>query len=254
MGPDALSIDLIYGSGLRSGFANTDHVPAYSQVNLGVAHELPMPGMKPLTLRFDIINVFDHVYELRDGSGIGVFAPQFGPRRGFRRRVAAVLINLRVIGAGVDLDGEMRERREPGKPALVNIRRQRPVGDNRSDDAEMAWSQAPDMQVADAITADFEMRAHILDQARDGRRIDEHRAGFAHQGAADNLGDHHRGGQRNDAHRAPLMPVVAPSEENVLVLPALNGAGVHTASLLPAGRREQPRARKASTMAGRLQN
>jgi len=78
-----LSIELIYGSGLRSGFANTDHVPAYSQVNLGVAHELPMPGMKPLTLRFDIINVFDHVYELRDGSGIGVFAPQFGPRRGF---------------------------------------------------------------------------------------------------------------------------------------------------------------------------
>jgi hypothetical protein len=45
----------------------------------------------------------------------------------------------------------------------------------------MAWSQAPDMQVADAITADFEMRAHILDQARVGRRIDEHRAGFAHQ-------------------------------------------------------------------------
>jgi hypothetical protein len=78
-----LSIDLIYGSGLRSGFANTEHVPAYSQVNLGVTHELPMPGMKPLTLRFDIINVFDHVYELRDGSGIGVFAPQFGPRRGF---------------------------------------------------------------------------------------------------------------------------------------------------------------------------
>ena len=37
------------------------------------------------------------------------------------------------------------------------------------------------MQVADAITADFEMRAHILDQARVGRGIDEHRAGFAHQ-------------------------------------------------------------------------
>jgi hypothetical protein len=23
------------------------------------------------------------IYEIRDGTGIGVFAPQFGPRRGF---------------------------------------------------------------------------------------------------------------------------------------------------------------------------
>lgn len=34
-------------------------------------------------MRFDIINLFDHVYEIRDGSGIGVFAPQYGPRRGY---------------------------------------------------------------------------------------------------------------------------------------------------------------------------
>jgi hypothetical protein len=27
--------------------------------------------------------VFDSIYEIRNGSGIGVFAPQFGPRRGF---------------------------------------------------------------------------------------------------------------------------------------------------------------------------
>jgi outer membrane receptor protein involved in Fe transport len=38
---------------------------------------------KPTTLRFDIVNLFDSIYEIRDGSGIGVFAPQFGPRRGF---------------------------------------------------------------------------------------------------------------------------------------------------------------------------
>jgi outer membrane receptor protein involved in Fe transport len=78
-----ISVDIIYGSGLRSGFANTEHVPAYSQVNLGLSQDVPVPGMKPLTLRFDVISVFGHVYELRDGSGIGVFAPQFGPRRGF---------------------------------------------------------------------------------------------------------------------------------------------------------------------------
>jgi hypothetical protein len=27
---------MIYGSGLRSGFANTDHLPAYNQVNMDV--------------------------------------------------------------------------------------------------------------------------------------------------------------------------------------------------------------------------
>jgi outer membrane receptor protein involved in Fe transport len=78
------SASMIYGSGLRSGFANTDHVPSYTQVNLGISHEYLFPGWsKPTTLRFDVVNLFDKIYEIRDGSGIGVFAPQFGPRRGF---------------------------------------------------------------------------------------------------------------------------------------------------------------------------
>jgi outer membrane receptor protein involved in Fe transport len=77
------SMSVIYGSGLRSGFANTSHVSPYSQANLGLAREIGAVFDKPLTLRFDIINVLDHAYQLRNGSGIGVFAPQYGPRRGF---------------------------------------------------------------------------------------------------------------------------------------------------------------------------
>ncbi len=78
------SASMIYGSGLRSGFANTDHVPSYAQVNIGLSREYLFPGWtKPTTLRFDVVNLFDKIYEIRDGSGIGVFAPQFGPRRGF---------------------------------------------------------------------------------------------------------------------------------------------------------------------------
>ena len=76
--------DLLYGSGLRSGFANTGSVPWYSQVNLGISHEFKwFNDLKPTTLRFDVVNLFDTTYVIRDGSGIGVFAPQFGPRRGF---------------------------------------------------------------------------------------------------------------------------------------------------------------------------
>jgi outer membrane receptor protein involved in Fe transport len=78
------SASMIYGSGLRSGFANTDHLPSYTQVNVGVSHDFSIVAPnKPTTVRFDVVNLFDKVYEIRDGSGIGVFAPQFGPRRGF---------------------------------------------------------------------------------------------------------------------------------------------------------------------------
>jgi opacity protein-like surface antigen/outer membrane receptor protein involved in Fe transport len=79
------SATIIYGSGLRSGFANTDHLPPYGQVNLGLSHEFAGWGWngQPVTVRFDVVNVADTIYEIRDGSGIGVFAPQFGPRRGY---------------------------------------------------------------------------------------------------------------------------------------------------------------------------
>jgi outer membrane receptor protein involved in Fe transport len=81
-----VSADLIAGSGLRNGFANTGSVSAYTQVNLGLSHEFAkgtISDLGPLTLRFDVVNLLDHIYEIRDGSGIGVFAPQYGPRRGF---------------------------------------------------------------------------------------------------------------------------------------------------------------------------
>jgi outer membrane receptor protein involved in Fe transport len=78
------SASMIYGSGLRSGFANTDHLPSYTQVNVGVSHDFNIVAPnKPTTVRFDVVNLFDKIYQIRDGTGIGVFAPQFGPRRGF---------------------------------------------------------------------------------------------------------------------------------------------------------------------------
>jgi hypothetical protein len=76
--------DLLYGSGLRSGFANTDELPGYYPFNLGFTHLFHLPAKYgSLKFRFDVTNVFDQSYQLRNGTGIGVFAPQFGPRRGF---------------------------------------------------------------------------------------------------------------------------------------------------------------------------
>jgi outer membrane receptor protein involved in Fe transport len=78
------SVNMRYGSGLPTGFANSFFNEPYVTANLGVAREYQLfPGAKPTTVRFDVVNVFDKIYELRDGDGIGVFAPQFGARRGY---------------------------------------------------------------------------------------------------------------------------------------------------------------------------
>ncbi len=85
-----VSADFLLGSGLRSDLAlpdgssvpNGDRLPYYTQVNLGVEHDFDRQGLSGLSARLDIINLLDKVYEIRDGTGVGVGAPQFGPRRG----------------------------------------------------------------------------------------------------------------------------------------------------------------------------
>jgi outer membrane receptor protein involved in Fe transport len=78
-------VEMICGSGLRTdvdGVPNGGSLPAYDSVNFGVEQGFKWAGIENLSVRVDLVNVFDQVYELRDGAGVGVFAPQFGPRRG----------------------------------------------------------------------------------------------------------------------------------------------------------------------------
>lgn len=80
------SIDVLAGTGLRTddpGAPLSGTVPSYEQVNLGVSHKFDLPYGGPLDVRFDIINVLDEVYLIRQGGGVGVFASQYGPRRSF---------------------------------------------------------------------------------------------------------------------------------------------------------------------------
>jgi hypothetical protein len=82
--------DFLLGSGLRAdetladgaSIPNGAHLPYYTQVNLGMSHVFSFTGAGTLTARLDLINVLDKEYEIRDGTGVGVGAPQFGPRRG----------------------------------------------------------------------------------------------------------------------------------------------------------------------------
>ena len=82
---DRVYLDFLFGSGLRSGFANTSKLEPYYPVNIGYEHIFPLDGTygKAVKFRVDVVNVLDEKYEIRDGSGIGVGAPQFGERRGF---------------------------------------------------------------------------------------------------------------------------------------------------------------------------
>lgn len=92
-----ISGDFLMGSGLRANqplppgvktiyggdsIPNGEHLPYYTQVNLGFTRDYEVGKSSTLTARFDVINLFDADYQIRNGTGIGVGAPQFGPRRG----------------------------------------------------------------------------------------------------------------------------------------------------------------------------
>jgi outer membrane receptor protein involved in Fe transport len=77
--------DLIAGSGLRTAgtVPNGRSLPGYQQVNLSIVQPIDTGVFKGMEVRFDIVNLLDQVYQIRTGQGLGVFAPQFGPRRTF---------------------------------------------------------------------------------------------------------------------------------------------------------------------------
>ena len=79
-------VEMICGSGLRQDIdsaPNGGSVPAYDSINVGFTQGFKWANLPNLTARFDIINVGDQIYQIRSGSGVGVFAPQFGQRRSF---------------------------------------------------------------------------------------------------------------------------------------------------------------------------
>jgi len=93
-GSTRVYVDSLYGSGLRAdggGFEpgtmnpipNGTTVPAYYTVNLGAEEAFKIHGKQMLKARVDVVNLTDDIYELRNGSGVGVNAAQFGERLGF---------------------------------------------------------------------------------------------------------------------------------------------------------------------------
>ena len=80
-----LSGDFLYGSGLRNtpegGAPNSTSLPDYIVFNGNVSHTWKGTAAGDIEGRLALLNIFDRSYLLRDGSGIGVGAPQYGARR-----------------------------------------------------------------------------------------------------------------------------------------------------------------------------
>jgi outer membrane receptor protein involved in Fe transport len=77
------SVDGIYGSGLRDKFANTGNLPYYIQVDAGITKRFVLATVGAMEARLAVVNLNDRTYQIRNGTGIGVFAAQYGPRRAF---------------------------------------------------------------------------------------------------------------------------------------------------------------------------
>jgi len=82
------SITMLYGDGLRSDdpagiVPNGGKLPSYFTADLGITQNIDGPGvLKGIAISFNVTNIADKTFLLRDGSGVGVGAPQYGARRG----------------------------------------------------------------------------------------------------------------------------------------------------------------------------
>ncbi|MEJ1959470.1 MAG: TonB-dependent receptor, partial [Nitrosomonadales bacterium] len=80
-----ISTDFTSGSGLRKtpdgGAPNSASLPSYVTANASLTHQWKETSVGNVEGRLAVINLFDKSYLLRDGTGIGVGAPQYGARR-----------------------------------------------------------------------------------------------------------------------------------------------------------------------------
>jgi outer membrane receptor for ferrienterochelin and colicin len=84
-GDSRVSANVLAGSGLRNtpdgAPPNSGKLPGYATTDLALIHEWKEFALGTLEGRIGVTNIFDQVYLLRDGSGVGVGAPQYGGRR-----------------------------------------------------------------------------------------------------------------------------------------------------------------------------
>jgi outer membrane receptor protein involved in Fe transport len=76
--------DYLFGSGLRQDgdVPNGRSLPYYFQLNVNVSHDFNFDSVGKVHTQLALINALDRSYRMRSGTGVGVGAPQYAPRRG----------------------------------------------------------------------------------------------------------------------------------------------------------------------------
>ena len=78
--PTRVSADALVQSGLRASTATVPNgmaLPWYATANMSVVQRIAPTA----ELRLDVLNVANSIYQIRNGTGVGVGAPQYGIRR-----------------------------------------------------------------------------------------------------------------------------------------------------------------------------
>jgi len=73
------SMDAIFNTGLRSGFANLEPLPNVFQINIGAQRTFQIAGHK-FSNQLTVLNVLDRINLIRPSGGLGVFQSAYGPR------------------------------------------------------------------------------------------------------------------------------------------------------------------------------
>ncbi len=75
------AVDAVVQSGLRAtlegGAPNGISLPTYATVDISIVQKIKTKT----ELRLDVLNIADNIYQIRNGSGVGVGASQYGLRR-----------------------------------------------------------------------------------------------------------------------------------------------------------------------------
>src|SRR5204862_240272 len=147
------SADLIAASGQRAtspgGSPNGTSLPSYQHVNLSLVQPIETGWYKGMELRFDLLNVFDQIYQIRNGSGVGDRgAGARGPR----------LIR--------------RPRREHGRAAAAARDCRRTPRAHRARDALGPQHRAAPPRIAPAVPCDPRLRRPVYRPVR--YRVGDH--------------------------------------------------------------------------------
>jgi hypothetical protein len=74
------SVEGIYSSGLRAGFADLEKLPDDLQLNISAERSFVVPGLGTIFDRITVVNLLDKINLIRPADGIGIFQAAYGPR------------------------------------------------------------------------------------------------------------------------------------------------------------------------------